>query len=169
MGVKEINKGTFVCADCGNTYERNSGRQLLCAECREKRKSQRNIVGKPMICQDCGKEIIRKNSRQIRCVDCAGKIRSVRSRQWRGAYEARQQALKEEKARKARLGPRRSTLSQLALEARALGLSYGKYTILLSQGRLDEWCRINRVNFSEAVMAAELEAAAATGRHLAHA
>lgn len=75
---------------------------------------------KTIICADCGKEVERRHPRQKYCPECAAgkKPESLRSQPSGDIYK--------------------KSLSDIALEARALGLSYGEYVSAVNSGKLKQ-------------------------------
>ena len=134
---------TFVCEKCGKTVLRTSNNQRQCPSCRYSGLEPR-IVGKPMKCCDCGAIIICHAKQQLRCRDCADIAHRERSRTVK-YRPAKRKALLDAKNAEAEKKKKKS-LSELAFEARVLGLSYGEYAKLYDTGQVYSWCAEHGIN-----------------------
>ena len=142
--------GTLICEQCRKETIRATKTQRFCPECREqrdressrksalaayrKRKEEKAQNAKETfkLCEKCHCIISSAHGRKY-CPDCAKEIRLEHLRELR--QNANHQKPKAEK--KPYIRPRRSgvlfdlggkSLAEVALEARSLGMSYGKYT-----------------------------------------
>lgn len=142
--------GILICEQCRKETARATKAQRFCPECRkqrdressrksalaayQKRKAEKTqIVAETFkLCEKCHRLISTAHGRKY-CPDCAKEIRLEQMRELR--QNAKQQKFKTEKGSYTR--PSRSSvlfdlggksLAEVALEARTLGMSYGKYT-----------------------------------------
>jgi len=96
------------------------------------------FAGSYMACEKCGKQTPRRGSRQKFCPECA-KAESIKN-----VSEKQKQLFDEGGRRRPRpIAPRTEpkTLSEVAKEARSLGLTYGRYMALIQSGGLEGYIR----------------------------
>lgn len=95
-------------------------------------------------CEDCGKDYFASTGSQRRCPKCREKHLKEYQKQYykdnKADYAAR--AFEYEERRKNRVDESAgASLAEIARQARALGLTYGKYMALLQSGGLDNYIR----------------------------
>lgn len=120
MSREHIGRKTVRCVNCGKAFERNGTKSVFCStECRRKYNSGESRIAEKH-CKVCGKKFVPgrelKNYCSTRCRDAA-KDKTL--------AEARRIIKGED-----------HSLSDLVAEARAHGMSYGKYVLAKEIGRI---------------------------------
>lgn len=121
------------CPECRKQRDRESSRKSALAAYQKRKAEKTQIVAETFkLCEKCHCLISTAHGRRY-CPDCAKEVRLEQMRELR--RNAKQQKSKTEKGSHTR--PSRSgvlfdlggkSLAEVALEARTLGMSYGKYT-----------------------------------------
>jgi hypothetical protein len=112
-------------------------------------------------CARCGKQALKRTYNQKYCLDCASKANLERTKRWKEKHPEECRGGKQPEPR----GPERGnqavdrteagaslslkgkTADRVSAEARALGLSYGKYSALVLGGGIDAWLKYHKISW----------------------
>lgn len=90
-----------------------------------------------LYCKDCGIEVPRKSPNQVYCPDCAAKYKSHSVREKKPPSIFKHTAKPEYGNGEGQWNLRGKSLTDIALEAKALGMSYGEYVNACSSGKME--------------------------------
>lgn len=146
------------CMDCKSSFLRTSMSQKRCPACAKeaKRASVRewcrthrakegyasgSAIGTLIQCAVCGAEIEKRSARQKYCAECSIEANRARTREKDRERDAKKRRREYEAAGAWPAKTEGKSLAQVNAEARALGLTYGKYQALILSGGLEAFER----------------------------
>lgn len=138
---KEIPKTTNrrFCKECGAARNEAANRRSAMRKYEEKKAAQLAAGGKTIKCLVCGCEIVAAPNRKY-CPECAEeRIKKQRKLGRERAAQRRRESAAAEKTKNARdklFTLEGKSLSEVALEAKALGMTYGQYVNACSVGTI---------------------------------
>lgn len=137
-------KSYIHCKWCGCLTEQMHGRQKYCPECAERKKRKISLDVQMIKCEECGGYVPYRPHRKY-CETCAANRKHRQDAKSQKALVA-QRKKTEPELRPTIKTPRRTgelfelsgkSLAEVSLEARTLGMTYGKYTSACALGTIE--------------------------------